>query len=116
MCDSTLNDLKTKYYWNSRWLALVPLCRIKPGVYFRHTLTFTHLAALLDGLQEAYSVIDLIWYGAEDVFQSSGPLIQLLKLWLLSVNHKLCKHQEAEKNADILFSDKTTRGTLKWSN
>lgn len=76
-------------------------------------LVYIHTAALLDGLQEACSVIDLIWYGTEDAFQSSGPLTQLLKLRLLSINHELCKHQEAENNTDvILLSGKLTQGTL----
>lgn len=112
-CVSTLNDLKTETRADSLWSHYV---ESKPAyISDRHSHSHTHSAALLDGLQEAYSIIDLIWYGAEDVFQSLGPLIQLLELWLLSVNHKLCKDQGAEKNADILLSDKSTRGTLKRS-
>ena len=52
------------------------------------------MGVLLDGLQEAHSVVDLIRNGAQDVLQSSGPLVQLLELWLPPVNQELWDTQE----------------------
>lgn len=61
-------------------------------------------AVSLDGLEEAHSFIDLVRYGAQDVFQRPGPLVQLLELWLSPVNHELWKNtvrqEEKKKNTD----------------
>lgn len=60
----------------------------------------------LDSLQEAYSVIDLIWDFAEDVFKSSGLLIQVLELLLRSVNHELCRGDEKTKQKNKTHTQK----------
>lgn len=62
-------------------------------------------AVSLDGLEEAHSFIDLVRYGAQDVFQRPGPLVQLLELWLSPVNHELWKNtvrQEEKKKIQIV--------------
>lgn len=60
-----------------------------------HQLLYLHpvcsLFHSLDSLKEAYSVTDLIGDFAEDVFQSSGLLVQVLELLLGPVNHELCR-------------------------
>lgn len=50
--------------------------------------TFVTLT-VLDGLQEGDSVADLVRDGAEDVFQLSGPLVQVLEGRLSPDDHKL---------------------------
>lgn len=52
-------------------------------------VTLQRLFTVLDGLQEGDSVADLLRYGAEDVFQFSGPLVQFLECRLIPDNHKL---------------------------
>lgn len=64
-----------------------PMCSVWPCVcVFRHCPSHS-----LDSLEEAYSVVDLVRYFAENVFQSSGLLVQVLELLLGPVNHELCK-------------------------